>query len=411
MTQVSSLWKIFGGILLIVGTSIGGGILVLPLATADCGFLPSASLLFGTWVMMTIGALLMLEVSLWLPAGTNLISMVEATLGKHTRYVTWFVYLLLLYFLLSAYIAAGEDLVTGLFGFAGIHIPANLGLLIFVGIFGTIVIMGIRSVDLINRIIMTVKMLSFLLMVVVTVPLVKHQMLLMTQDYQRVMGTMTVMLTAYGFAIIVPSLRSYFHDNINHLRTALVVGCAIPFVCYVVWESVIFGALPATGEYGLHNLANLPQPISGLLHALSDLTRAPWVTFVAQVFTSICVVTAFLTVSLCLADFLADGMGLKKQGKSGILINCLTFLPPLTFVIFIPKLFVLGISFAGVFCIIILILLPARMALSGLRQGKQVRYFTLFRHQAFLRVIILVSYLMLAWGIVLNVQDFVRQVT
>ena len=42
--------KVLGGILLIVGTSIGGGMLALPLATAEGGFIGALVLLIGFMV-------------------------------------------------------------------------------------------------------------------------------------------------------------------------------------------------------------------------------------------------------------------------------------------------------------------------------------------------------------------------
>ncbi len=53
--------KLTGGILLIVGTSIGGGMLALPVSMADIGFTNSLFFLVSCWLIMTVGALLLLE--------------------------------------------------------------------------------------------------------------------------------------------------------------------------------------------------------------------------------------------------------------------------------------------------------------------------------------------------------------
>src|SRR5690242_3859221 len=101
--------KVIGGALLIVGTSIGGGMLALPIATAQSGFLGALLLLFGAWIIMTFGALLILEVNLWFPQDSNLISMVRHTLGRGAEIIAWVCYLLLFYCLLAAYIDGGAD--------------------------------------------------------------------------------------------------------------------------------------------------------------------------------------------------------------------------------------------------------------------------------------------------------------
>ena len=241
----------------------------------------------------------------------------------------------------------------------------------------------------------------------VTIPFVKPQMLVYAKLHP-IFSTLTAMITSFGFAIIVPSLRSYLDEDVKKLRLAILIGCTIPLICYIIWEAIIFSVIPPHGEFGLINLAHLPQPISGLMEAIANLTQVASIVMAAKFFTSICIVTAFLGVSLCLGDFLADGMQVKKEGRIGFLLNGLTFLPPLLLVIFVPRFFIFGISFAGVFCIILLILLPAMMALAGIKQGKQMQFFTLFNHPRVLHLMITLAIILLIWGVILNVQDFMN---
>src|SRR3990167_7203343 len=92
--------KLIGSILLIVGTCIGAGMLALPIATAQLGFVGSLILLFSVWIVMTTGAFYILEVNLWLPQNSNLISMSRATIGPVGQIVSWINFLLMLYCLL-----------------------------------------------------------------------------------------------------------------------------------------------------------------------------------------------------------------------------------------------------------------------------------------------------------------------
>ena len=87
--------KVFGGVLLIVGTSIGGGMLALPMAAAAGGFYHSIILFLGAWLVTVLAAFYTLEVNLWLPEDTNLISMAKVTLGRPGQLITWISYLLL----------------------------------------------------------------------------------------------------------------------------------------------------------------------------------------------------------------------------------------------------------------------------------------------------------------------------
>ena len=129
-------YTLLGGILLIIGVSVGAGILALPIATAAGGFWPTIGLLLVCWIVMTAAAFLILEVNLGLPEGSNLISMAQRTLGLPGQMVAWVSYLLLLYALLSAYIAGGTDVIDGLLALIHVNLPKWVDSIIFVLIFG-----------------------------------------------------------------------------------------------------------------------------------------------------------------------------------------------------------------------------------------------------------------------------------
>ena len=95
--------RVWGMILLVAGTSIGAGMLAMPLSTAENGLILSIVLMLWVWSVMLASALCLLEVSLSLPTGTNLISMASYTLGPCGRWLVWGLYLGLLYALNAAY--------------------------------------------------------------------------------------------------------------------------------------------------------------------------------------------------------------------------------------------------------------------------------------------------------------------
>lgn len=356
--------KLIGGILLIIGTSIGGGMLALPASAAPAGFWNASLLLFACWVLMTFSALLILEVNLWLPRNSNIISMAHATLGKPGEILAWVSYMFLLYCLISAYISSGTDVLNYLLALINIHSSLWFDSLLFVMIFGFIVYKGIHSVDLMNRGLMAIKLISYTLLVILIVPHVDHHNL-QNGPIKALLPSVTVMITSYGFATIIPSLRSYFHDDIKMLRLAILIGSFIPLVCYILWICVFLGVVPHDPNVTLYDAIAKGRTTSDLINSLSEYLHSSWITYFARVFTSVCVGTSFLGVSLGLTDFLADGLKIHKSGKGAYIIYSLTFLPPLLIVLWYPDAFILGLSYAGVVCIILLALLPALMAWSG----------------------------------------------
>jgi tyrosine-specific transport protein len=358
--------KLVGGILLIVGTTIGAGILALPVATAQLGFWGSLVLLISSWAVMTTCAFLFLEVNLWLPANTNLISMAGATLGRGGQAVAWLAYLVLLYSILSAYIAGGGDLLHYLLVTGGIQLPVALTSLIFTVLFGVVVYLGIRFVDYVNRGLMFGKMGAFFLLVLLILPFVTATNL-GSGEFKHIVApsSITVTIVAFTCAMIIPSLRTYFGEDIKTLRKAIFIGTLIPLVCYIAWDMVIMGVIPLNGSPGLNAIMHSSSSNSDLVAALTTLLHKDTVTMLAKFFTSICMATSFLSISLCLSDFLSDGLNVVKKGSGNLLVFGATFLPPIILVSFYPDAFLRGIQYAGLSCFILMMLFPPLMVWSG----------------------------------------------
>ena len=100
--------KLLGSVLLISGTTIGAGMLALPVMTGFGGFIPSLFTLFFMWLFMLATALFFLEVNISMPGETNFITMAEKTLGTWGKVVSWVCYLFLMYSLTAAYIAGSS---------------------------------------------------------------------------------------------------------------------------------------------------------------------------------------------------------------------------------------------------------------------------------------------------------------
>lgn len=363
--------KFIGGILLIVGTSIGGGMLALPLANAATGFWQSSLFLLLCWCLMTLGALFILEANLYLPPGKHMLSMAQATLGLPGLVATWLSYLFLLYTLLSAYISGGADVFGALFVKIGIPINEWQASVLFTLIFGLVVYSGIRSVDLLNRGLMFGKLAVYFLLVLLIAPQVQIDYL-QGGNYRYITGTVMILITSFGFAIIVPNLRDYFNDDIKILRKVVLIGSLIPLLCYLAWDAVIIGSLPSTGDTGLAALLKDKHATSTLAATLTSKVQSTLISSLFNFFTSICMLTAFLGVSLCLISFLSDGLKTDQKGRQGLLLFTLTFLPPLLVVIYYPGAYIHALNYAGIFCVILLLLLPALMTIYGRRKFTSV---------------------------------------
>lgn len=356
--------KFLGGILMIVGTSIGGGMLALPVVNSAVGFWQSSFILLCCWAIMALGAFYILEVSLYLSAGKHMTSMAEATLGSFGLIITWLSYLFLLYTLLSAYIAGGADILHSLLAQIEFRISLWQSSILFTILFGLVTYGGIYAVDLVNRALMLGKLSAYLILVVLIAPQMNiHHF--QGGDFHAISPTLMVLITSFGFAIIIPSLRSYFNGNINSLKKVVCIGSIIPLICYWAWDAVILGTLPASGENGLIQLIHHEHTNSLLSLLLSKKINNNFISSLFNFFASVCILTAFLGVSLSLTAFLKDGLKLKDTFPHKLFLSFLTFFPPLLITILYPGLYIRSLNYAGIFCVILLLLLPSVMTLFG----------------------------------------------
>lgn len=369
--------KLLGGIMLIIGIAIGGGLLALPVVMASGGFLPSVVLLVACWLAMLLGALLVLEVNLWLPADSNLITMARKTLGKPGEVAVWISTLLLLYALLAAYIDGGTHITqTWLGTLLRLPLSNQLSSIIFTVLMGYIAYRGIIWVDFVNRGLLSGKLLLCIVLIIFLLPFISSTHLLY-QDYRHIIGATTVVITSFGFSVLVPSLRAYFESDVTALRRAIIFGSIITLCFYLAWSAAVQGVLPLHGGNGLIAMQVSGNVTVQLANSLTAVTHSSWITWLANLFTSVCILTSFLGVALFLADFLADGCRVVKAQHS-IKISVAALLPPLIIVLFVPSVFIKALSYAGILCIILLILIPALMAYSGryvtgIAKGYQVK--------------------------------------
>lgn len=353
--------RFIGAVLLIIGTSIGAGILALPAATAEAGIDYSILVLFISWLIMTGGALFLLEANLKMPLGSNLVTMAKHTLGPWGQFAVWIVYLLLLYALLSAYLAGGTDVVHDLSQLIHVPIPHWFATIIFLIALGYVVLKGIRAVDSVNKILMIAKVGTF---VVLALLLLTHIHLARYHhgSWPKALSAFMVTITSFGFAIIIPSLRVYLQDNVKLLRAAVLTGSILALLGYVLWLIVVQGDLPFNGQWGLLHIHNANHTVSVLTQALLHITQTPIISVLIHLFTSVCMLTAFLGVSLSLFDFLRDGLQLQNTRRHITINALLTFLPPLILTLFLTSVFITALQYAGTLCLLLLALLPNVMA-------------------------------------------------
>lgn len=355
--------KFIGGILLVSGTTIGAGMLALPVATGIAGFLPSIVLLFFCWFFMLYTAFLMLEATLWIKEEINLVTIAKQTLGFWGELFCWTAYLFLLYALMTAYVAGTGMIMSGsLHELTGIAIPQKFHTVPLILLFSLFVYKGTVYVDRINRWLMIGLVATYFALVTFSTPYIDIEKLSYS-NWSKIELGLSLVITSFGFHIIIPSLSAYLKRDITALKWTLLIGSAIPLVVYLIWEIIGLGIIPVEGPNGL--LEGYASGIDGST-LLNSHINVPYLGLIVRLFSFFAILTSFLGVSLSLSDFLADGLKVKKTPLGKGLLYGLTFLPPLIFTMINPRIFFTALEYAGAYGVIsLLCLLPALMVWRG----------------------------------------------
>ncbi len=393
---MASALKQFGGILMIMGTSIGGGILALPIATLQAGFLPALAYLVFCWLLMTSGAFLILEVNLQLPENTNMISMARHAGGRFQAMLAWLTYLGLVYCLVAAYIAGASDVTVATLTRLKWHAVPSTVTIALTSIIALLIYRGVSTVDWINRFIMGAKLLLLVLIILAGLPYLQHT-LFVEHHLSAIFPVSTVIVTAFGFGIIVPSLRNYFNSDVKTLRRILFLGSLIPLFIYIGWEAVMLNLM--VDPHSKMQLINAHNKLGTLITLINEQHPSPWFRVSLSIFTGICIFTSFINVSLCLFDFFADAIGFKKRGFQGLALLGISFLPPLLSVLFFPHVFIAGLSIAGIFCASLMMLLPAIWAWKLRKRHKQPQGYRWLGSSILLGLVIILATLLVGMAI------------
>ena len=340
MHIVRTFGHLIGGSLLVAGTSIGVGMLALPVATANGGFIPSLFVYLVCWLFMLCTGLLVLEACIWMPKNANLITLSSRLLGKGGKAFCWVLYLFLFSCLMVAHIAGGGGVVADLSG--GV-LPTWAGTILYVLLFSPIVYFGAIWVDRLNLILITGVVISYLVFVSSSVSYI-NPTLLSRMDWGKVWWALPVVFTAFGYQSLIPTLFNYMNRNVNKVRLAIFIGTSIPLLIYTIWEFLILGIVPLEGTGGLLEAL---QKGESAVNPLGNYIHNPALLATGRAFAFFAMTTSYLGISMAFVDFLLDGLKLPRKGISKMGACGIIFLIPMIITLTNPHIFISALSYAG----------------------------------------------------------------
>lgn len=364
--------KILGSALMIAGTTIGAGMLAMPLTSAGIGFGATLALLVGLWALLTYTGLLFMEVYQTAKAqDVGVATLAEQYFGLTGRFLATFSLLVLLYALLAAYITGGGSLLSGVLPDFG-ESTQKIGIILFTLILGAFVVVGIQGVDGLTRVLFIGKIIAFVFVILMMLPKAQLENLTAVPlDNLLIVSAVPIFFTSFGFHVIMGSINHYLNAEMKKIRAAILIGTLIPLVAYVLWQLATHGVL-SQGEFV--QLLQQDPTLNGLVKATSQITGSTVLGEMVRIFSALALITSFLGVAMGIFEGVGDLLKRVNLPNNRLILTPLTFIPPLVFALFYPNGFIAALGYAGLLFAFYGLILPIGLAWKARQQHPNLPY-------------------------------------
>lgn len=347
---------------MIAGTTIGAGMLAMPLTSAGMGFGSTALLLIGLWALLAYTGLLFMEVYQTAPQkDVGVASLAEQYFGLIGRALATFSLLVLLYALLSAYITGGGSLLSGIMPeMADADMKLKISILIFTAVLGAFVVVGVKSVDGLTRVLFLGKIIAFIAVLMMMLPKAKLENLTaIPLDNLLVLSAVPIFFTAFGFHVIMGTINTYLDADIGKIRKSIYIGTAIPLVAYLLWQLATHGVL---SQNEFTTILKQDPTLNGLVTATSQITGSTILGEMVRLFSVLALITSFLGVAMGIFEGVGDLLRRLNLPTNRLWLTVATFTPPLLFALFYPDGFIMALGYAGLLFAFYGMILPIALA-------------------------------------------------
>jgi len=340
-------------IALVAGTTLGAGMLALPVALRDAGFVPSTAVIAACWAFFSATGLCVLEVNLGTTCelgrggGVSVNAMTRRTLGESGVRVATASYAFIHYALLVAYVQKIGQLATetatdvpgGASG-ASVAYAAAMSLFLY---FATP-----EKIERFNSVLFVGVLGTFLplLALAASSETTSIDNLLAVSDWSKTPATIPIIAVAFVYHQVIPVVATSLEGDKERATTAVLAGTAIPALMFILWNAAVLGSVPP-------DATSMGDPIAAL-EAASPATAA-----LVRAFEFFAVSTSFLGFGWGLADFIADSMEMDASDARPWIT---ALAPPVVFALTRPDVFLQALDGAGAFGVLVVFgMLPPAM--------------------------------------------------
>ncbi|MDR2253245.1 MAG: hypothetical protein LBD97_05185 [Bifidobacteriaceae bacterium] len=377
-------WRFTGAVFLLTASEMGASMLALPIVAHGMGMALAAMAMIALWGLMTYTGLMMLEVCLAFPPGTEFGQIGRTLFGPKGGAAVNGVALAMLYAFSASFIsAAGSTYGLDLSKYLGWHVSSPVVSIGYVTVIALVVISGGRRAAAANRVFFAVNLTLLAALVVSVAPSVHLDNLYRSgPELAWMWAALPVFMTAYSYHTTVPTMLTYAgRASPRSLRKVFIVANLIALVTYVVWIFVALGALPQKGSHSFAEVERAGRSVGVFLHEIDAVGHNAATPDLFNAFSSTILVTTYLATALALTDVLRGALrhhqpkrvvhwpGVARRAA----LAAICFLPPLAVGLAFQGAFVQLLSFSSIFAAALSILFPVaalhRLRCEGARRA------------------------------------------
>ncbi len=359
---------IFSVSILIAGNIIGAGILALPTNAGLAGFIPATiGMIVAVIVMFYSSIVLSQEAIDSRDPSFNFPSMYKKHIGKYGKWLAIAANLIILYGLLTAYLTGGTTIIGNVLNLSPVMKSVSM-IVLFFGL-TVFIYSGVSLIRKLNSLIMLFLFISFVVIVAIAQENVKIERLFEYSDWHFFPATFPILITAFNFHHIIPSISTTLKWNKKHIIQAIAMALLFAFLLNLVWLQVGIGSLPLMGENSLDEAFRAGYPAT--IPLSRQIPSQLFVVF-SLLFALLAIITSYLATGISLKDFITDITENELKINNKIIKLMIAFGPPIIISLLYPDIFLKSMDIVGGIGIVTLFgILPCIIAIKKNRKSKR----------------------------------------
>lgn len=372
-----------GSIFLIAGSTIGAGMLALPVIAGQVGLVPALILYGLIWFYMLSSGLLLFEALSWTPKKTRsdpqtqFLNSVALTLGPVFVKIVILLFMGLFTCLMIAYLDKGGALLWSYCVLLLEKVAPHTTLLNQTPFVGTCLLTGItifvlchshKMIDYSNRIGVYVLVGSFMILICLCLTHIDTSYFSYT-DFKPLAFVIPYLITSFGFHNMLPTIAEYTGNFSKRTVKAIIMGSSIPLVIYSIWTFCMLGLIPPIGPNSLNTMFKEGKIATEFL--IVHPSHQALLKNCASVFAFTAILTSIFGQGLSVTTFMTQWTQKFTNIQRTVTFVLFCFLGTYLW----PNLFMLCLEYAGgIFAITLFGLIPSHMVLKGRLSGLKGEY-------------------------------------